>query len=83
MTRAETMMPFIRAAGSWLAAAICQIRAIPPISRLKNRAGLAQIDANAVIPIIAADIHAAPHASRECGQANAETKSQALSNRFA
>lgn len=65
MTSTETIMPFTRAAGSWLAAAVSQISAMPPIIRLKNRAALAQIAANAVMPIKEAEIQAAPQASRE------------------
>jgi len=49
---------------------------------LKKRAGLAQMAEKAVIAIIAPDIHAAALASRECGHANADTKSQAPSAIF-
>lgn len=83
MTKPETMMPFRRAAGSWLAAAACQISAIPPMMTLKKRAGLAQMAAKAVMPIITAEIHAAPQASREWGQANADTNSHVHNSKLA
>jgi len=52
---------------------------MPPNITLKNRAGLAQMAPKAFIEIIAPEIHAAAQASRECGQANADTNIQAPS----
>jgi hypothetical protein len=39
--------------------------------------------AKAVMPIITAEIHAAPQASREWGQANADTNSHVLNSKLA
>lgn len=73
MTSPDTTMPLRRAAGSWLAAAICQTSAMPPMSTLKILAGLVQIAAKAFMAIMAPEIQAAAQASREWDQAKAET----------